>query len=198
MMLVSHLYGDGPQTAAFNAAFNIPNTITILIAGGALATGFVPVFTGLLASGDQDGARRTFRAMGTLLGAVFGLITIALFALTFTPLIRHFAPEDATPQTFALYLKLLRILLAAQFFFVIGGLFSGTLNALRLFWYPALQPVMFNGGMIVFGIALPHFFGMGIEGQAWGALGGAIVGSLLIQMPGGRKKRACRCNFCGT
>ena len=66
---------------------------------------------------------------------------------------------------------------------MIGGLFSGTLNALRLFWYPALQPVMFNGGIIVFGIALPYFFGMGIESQAWGALCGAIVGSLLIQMP---------------
>lgn len=183
MMLVSHLYATGPEAAVFEAAFNIPDTITILIAGGALATGFVPVFTEYLANGQQEAARRTFRAMWTLLGAAFGIITIALFAITWTSIGARLAPTSVGPQYVELYLKLLRILLAAQFFFVVGGLFSGTLNALRLFWYPALQPVMFNVGIIVFGIALPVLFDMGIESQAWGALVGAIVGSLLIQMP---------------
>lgn len=183
MMLVSHLYGNGPQAAAFEAAFNIPDTITILIAGGALATGFVPVFTEYISRGQDAQARRTFRAMWTLLGTAFGIVTLLLFALTWTPLGRSLAPQKVAPQYIDLYLHLLRILLAAQFFFVVGGLFSGTLNALRLFWYPALQPVLFNGGIIVFGVALPYFFHMGIESQAWGALLGAVVGSLLIQMP---------------
>jgi putative peptidoglycan lipid II flippase len=43
---------------------------------------------------------------------------------------------------------------------------------------------MFNMGIIVFGIVLPTCFGMGIESQAWGALVGAIIGSLAIQMRG--------------
>ena len=187
MMLVSHLYGNGPQAAVFEAAFNIPDTITILIAGGALATGFVPVFTAYLSRGETDAAIRTFRAMWTLLGLTFGAITLVLLALTYTPFIAWFAPQKVAPAYFPLYLQLLRILLLAQFFFVLGGLFAGTLNALRLFWYPALQPVMFNGGIIIFGILLPYFFGMGIESQAWGALVGAIVGSLLIQLPAVRR-----------
>jgi putative peptidoglycan lipid II flippase len=187
MMLVSHLYGTGPQAAAFEAAFNIPDTVATLIAGGALATGFVPVFTEYLSRGQQEQAQRTFRAMWTLLGAAFGVITIVLFALTWTPLASWLAPEKLPPQYVALYLHLLRILLAAQLFFVIGGLFTGTLNALRLFLYPALQPVVFNLGIIIFGIALPLAFGMGIEAQAWGALCGAIVGSLLIQAPAVRR-----------
>ena len=187
MMLVSHLYGNGPQAAVFEAAFNIPDTITILIAGGALATGFVPVFTAYLSRGETAAAIRTFRAMWTLLGLTFGAITLLLLALTYTPFIAWFAPQKVAPEFFPLYLQLLRILLLAQFFFVLGGLFAGTLNALRLFWYPALQPVMFNGGIIVLGILLPYGFGMGIESQAWGALLGAIVGSLLIQLPAVRR-----------
>jgi len=183
MMLVSHLYATGTQAQVFEAAFNIPDTITILIAGGALATGFVPVFTDLISRGEQDAARRTFRAMWTLLGAAFGVITLILLALTWTPLRAFLAPQKIGAADLELYFKLLRILLVAQFFFVVGGLFSGTLNALRLFWYPALQPVMFNCGILIFGVLLPLFFGMGIESQAWGALAGAIVGSLLIQMP---------------
>jgi putative peptidoglycan lipid II flippase len=187
MMLVSHLYATGSQAAVFEAAFNIPDTITILIAGGALATGFVPVFTSLIARGEHEAARRTFRAMWTLLGTAFGLITVVLLALTWTPWAPLLAPQKIDAASLELYFQLLRILLVAQLFFVVGGLFSGTLNALRLFIYPALQPVMFNCGIILFGILLPLLFHMGIESQAWGALAGAVVGSLLIQLPAVRR-----------
>ncbi|MDF2440750.1 MAG: putative peptidoglycan lipid flippase, partial [Abditibacteriota bacterium] len=183
MMVTSYFYGAGPVTDALYAAFNIPDTLSILIAGGALATGFVPVFTELLSRGETDRATRTFRAMWTLLGVSFGLITIVLFALTYSPWGALLAPQKVNEQTVALYLDLLRILLVAQFFFVLGGLFSGTLNALRQFWYFALQPVAFNIGIIIGGIVGPKYFGAGIECQAWGALAGALIGSIAIQIP---------------
>ena len=187
MVVTANLYGRNALTDAYNAAFNIPDALAILIAGGALATGFVPVFTSLLARGDDDGARRTFRAMFTLLAAAFGAITLLLFALTFTPVGRAFAQSQVQAQYVDLYFGILRILLAAQFFFVVGGLFTGTLNALRLFWYSAVQPVVFNLGIIIFGLAGPKWFGAGIESQAWGALAGAFVGSILIQIPAVRR-----------
>ncbi|HEX8235632.1 MAG TPA: murein biosynthesis integral membrane protein MurJ [Abditibacteriaceae bacterium] len=186
IMLTSYLYGRNATTDAYNAAFNIPDTISILIAGGALATGFVPVFTAFLSRGEEDAARRTFRAMLTLLGAAFGLLTLLLFALTFTPIGRAVALSQVRPDKVDLYFYLLRILLVGQFFFVLGGLFTGTLNALRLFWFAALQPVVFNLGIIAFGIVLPQF-GMGIESQAWGALVGALIGSIFIQIPAVRR-----------
>jgi putative peptidoglycan lipid II flippase len=151
-MLTSYLYGRNATTDAYNAAFNIPDTISILIAGGALATGFVPVFTAFLSRGEENAARRTFRAMLTLLGAAFGLLTLVLFALTWTPLGRTLALSQVRADQVDLYFLLLRILLVGQFFFVLGGLFTGTLNALRLFWFAALQPVVFNLGIIAFGI----------------------------------------------
>jgi putative peptidoglycan lipid II flippase len=183
MMVTAKFYGISPVTDAYNAAFLIPDTLSILIAGGALATGFVPVFTGMLSRGEAAAAIRTFRAMWTLLLVVFTSITALLFALTYSPLSMLGAPAKVTPEVADLYLHLLRILLVAQGFFVLGGLFSGTLNAMRHFWYFALQPVAFNGGIILFGIVGPKYFGAGIESQAWGALFGAIVGSILIQVP---------------
>lgn len=184
VMLTSALYGQTPKTDAYNAAFNIPDTLSILIAGGALATGFVPVFTGLLQRGQAQAAVHTFRAIWTLLLLSFGLLTLALFALTWTPLARLIAPSQMSALDAQLYLHLLRILLVATFFSVLGGLFAGTLNAMRHFWFFALQPVAFNGGIIIFGWVGPKFFGAGIESQAWGALLGAFVGSILIQVPG--------------
>lgn len=184
VMLTSALYGVSSKTDAYNAAFNIPDTLSILIAGGALATGFVPVFTGLLERGQPQAAVRTFRAMWTLLLVAFGAITLSLFVLTFTPLALRAAPAHMSPADTHLYLYLLRILLVSTFFYVLGGLFAGTLNAMRYFWYFALQPVAFNGGIILFGILGPKLFHSSIECQAWGALCGSIVGSILIQVPG--------------
>jgi len=184
LVLTSYLYGISPVTDAYNAAFNIPDTVSILVAGGALATGFVPVLSSLIAKGETAAAQRTFRSMLTLLVLAFGGITVVLFALTYTPWGTLLAPQKVTPQVADLYLRILRILLIAQFIYVLGGLFSGTLNALRLFWYSALQPVMFNLGIIGLGILFPMTMGWGIESQAWGALAGAIAGSVFIQVPG--------------
>jgi putative peptidoglycan lipid II flippase len=198
MMVLSQLYGISPLTDAYNAAFNIPDALSILIAGGALATGFVPVFTALLERGQSEAAVRTFRAMWTLLLAAFGTLTLLLLAFSFTPFALKLAPEKVTPEVAQLYLHLLRILLVSTFFFVLGGLFAGTLNAMRHFWYFALQPVAFNGGIILFGIIGPKFFGAGIESQAWGALAGAFVGSILIQVPGLRRHGLSLCPLWDT
>lgn len=180
MVVTSVFFGRGPDTDAYLAAFNIPDTLSILISGGLLATGFVPVFTAYLARNEQEAAQRTFRSLLTLISVVFGAVSLVLFALTFTPAGTLLAPSKVGPGNIVLYLHILRILLAAQFLFVVGGIFSGTFNALRLFWYPALQPVLFNCGTILFGILGRK---TGIEIQAWGALFGAGVGTLVILAP---------------
>ena len=202
LVVTSTIFGLNATTDAYNAAFNIPDTISIIIAGGALATGFVPVFTEYLAQGKPEAAQRTFRAMFTLLLIGFGALTLLMFAFTFTSWSAALCPTPILaksptaqqveifrqamadyPRNLELFRHTLRILLVAQFIFVIGGMFTGTLNALRLFWYPALQPVFWNCGIILFGIIGPKFFGAGIESQAWGALFGAVAGSALIQIP---------------
>jgi putative peptidoglycan lipid II flippase len=180
LMVTTYFFGIGPQTDAYIAAFNIPDTLSILISGGLLATGFVPVFTGYLAKGQNDEARITFRALLTLMTVGFGGISLFLFALTFTPFGTILAPDGIGIENTALYLYILRILLFAQFLFVVGGVFSGTFNALRLFWFPALQPVFYNVGIIIGGILGQRG---SIASQAWGALGGALIGTVVLLAP---------------
>ncbi len=183
-VVTSYFFGSGPQTDAYTAAFNIPDTLAILISGGLLATGFVPVFTRYLSQGETQRARLTFRALLTLILVGFGGLTLILFALTFTSAGTLLAPDKVGPQNIEKFLIILRILLVAQWLFVVGGVFSGTFNALRLFWFPALQPVFYNVGIIIGGVLGAK---IGIEYQAWGALGGAIVGTFVMLAPAARR-----------
>ncbi len=181
VVVTSYFFGRGPSTDAYNAAFNIPNTLAILISGGLLATGFVPVFTSLLQGGEEEEARETFRALLTLITVGFGALSLVLLALTWTPIGRLLAPGKDAGDV-ALYLHTLRILLVAQWVFVVGGVFAGTFNALRRFLLFSIQPVLFNVGIVVFGIAF-HRHRQDIEFQAWGALAGALAGTVGVMVP---------------
>jgi putative peptidoglycan lipid II flippase len=45
--LFNALFGTGPDATAYFSAFNLPDTLFDLIAGGALSSAFIPVFIGL-------------------------------------------------------------------------------------------------------------------------------------------------------
>ncbi len=179
VIVTSYFFGRNSATDAYNAAFNIPNTLAILISGGLLATGFVPVFTSLLQGGEEPEARDTFRALLTLITLGFGAISLVLLALTWTPVGRLLAP-GTTEADVQLYLHTLRVLLVAQWVFVVGGVFAGTFNALRRFLLFSIQPVLFNLGIVLFGVVFAH---KGIGFQAWGALAGALIGTLGVMVP---------------
>mgnify|MGYP002778840754 CR=1 FL=1 len=177
--MTSYFYGTGPQADAFNAAFAIPELISIVIAGGALATGFVPTFSAFLAQNEHEKAKKTFASLLSILFLAVGFLTLVLVGLTFTPLVNWLAPE---PQTTLIYAENLRLLLLAQAFFILGGVFTGAFNSLRHFWLPALQPVFFNLGILAFGL----FGALGEKGiiwQSYGAIFGALVGSVALQIP---------------
>lgn len=178
-LLTSHFYGTTPQAEAFNAAFAIPEVMSIVIAGGALATGFVPTFSGFLARGEDEKARHTFASLLSILFGAAGVLTLALIALTATPLLDFIAERTGAP---AVYYANLRLLLVAQFFFILGGVFTGAFNSLKYFWLPALQPVCFNLGIIALGL-FGALTGRGIIWQSYGAILGAFIGSIALQIP---------------
>ena len=78
--------------------------------------------------------------------------------------------------------SLTRIVLPAQVAFVIGALLMAYQYARKRFLYPALAPVIYNLGIIAGGILTRS-----AEGFAWGALFGAIAGTLLLQFFGARR-----------
>jgi len=179
------LFGRDWHTDAYVSAFSIPDLIYFLASGGALSAGFVPVFTGYLTKGEDEKAMRTFRVLMTYLGLLLLTLIVAfeVFAPKLVALL--FPGMVGDEQKFSLTVRLVRILLPAQFFFVLGSLFTGALWSLRYFAEPQVQSVLYNLFILLGGILgaqfASHWMGKGIEGMAIGALTGAAVGAGFVQ-----------------
>jgi putative peptidoglycan lipid II flippase len=173
-IIVARAFGASPELDAFFAANRVSETLFLLVAGGALGSAFIPMFTGLLAINEKDSAWK-------LASAIANAVTLTLSLLAF--LVAVFAPQvvryalapglSSDPQLFTLTISLLRIQLISAVLFGIGGLIVGILNAHQIFLLPALTPAFYQLG-IIFG-ALVLAPSLGIYGLAWGVVIGSVL-----------------------
>src|SRR5579864_3272678 len=173
-------FGAGPTTDAYIAAFQIPDFLAYLVAGGTISITFVSIYTRFLAEKREEDAQKTFSVVITVMTLVLGVgvILAEFFAPQITRLMfHHFKPEQLD-----LCVHLTRILLPAQILFYVGGVVSAVLSSRRLFLFPALGPLIYNAFIILGGITLSHSFG--IASLAYGALAGTFVGPFLINAIG--------------
>ncbi len=182
-ILVSRTFGTSQALDAFYAAATFPDLLFSLLAGGALASAFVPTFTGFLANEKRDDAWRLASSITNLV--ILALAIVSGLAALFAPgLVRHvifyFKPE-LDPALESLTVDLLRIILLAPTIFGVSGLLMSILNTHQKFWLPALAPVFNWVGWILGLIFLVPT--MGIYGLAWGYVLGACL-HFLIQIPG--------------
>ena len=177
-IVLNRLFGQGPVTDTYTAAFRIPDILYLLVAGGSLSSIFVPVFAEYWSQDKQAEAWKTFGNVMSIVGvAAFLMIFIAeLFAVTAARLLNPLFTPEAVMET----ARISRILLPAQWCFFVGGLMMGTLNARQRFLVPALGPVVYNVGIVLGGIFFHRT--LGIASFAYGAVGGAFVGSLLLPL----------------
>src|SRR5262249_46887945 len=89
-------------------------------------------------------------------------------------------PQVGVVHPLSMAVRMTRIVLPSQYFFFLGTLMMGMLQAKRRFLMPALAPVVYNIGIITSGVILHREVGM--AAFSWGALIGAGVGSLLMQV----------------
>lgn len=180
-VVILRAFGTGMENEAFWAANRVSETLFSLVAGGALASAFVPTFTGFLAKKQNENA---WKLASSIINLVLLVISVlAIVATVFAPLIVQYllAPGFVDdPEKFDLTVKLLRIILPSTVIFSISGLVMGILNAHQSFLFPALAPSMYSLGMI-FGV-LVLSPSMGIFGLAWGVVLGALL-HLLVQLP---------------
>jgi putative peptidoglycan lipid II flippase len=179
-MIVGQLYGTTIEMDAFAAANVVTETLYLVVAGGALASAFIPVFTGLLTRGDRRGAWRLASQIANLI-FVAVLLLSGLTALLANPIIESLLAPDMAPAGQALTAQLLRIMLLATVTFSVSGLLMGVLNAQQHFLLPALAPILYNLGIIAGAVFLSP--SLGIHGVAVGVVIGAVL-HLLIQLPG--------------
>jgi putative peptidoglycan lipid II flippase len=174
-ILVTMTFGTGQEMDAFGAAIVLPNLLFSLVAGGALASAFVPIFTTKLAHDDCPGAWKLASSLINLVSLI--LIFASLLAAVFSPQIVHLIWPHYQQ---ALTIQLLRILLITSAIFAASGIISGILNAYQHFFLPSLASSFYWLGWIV---GLIFFVpSLGVIGLAWGAVLGSVM-HLCIQLP---------------
>jgi putative peptidoglycan lipid II flippase len=179
-IVISYQFGTSRALDAYFAAFNIPDFIFNVIAGGALGSAFIPTFSAALASGDEQRAWRLASAVINI--ALILLTTIAVVLAIFAPQVaaltvaRGFAPADQS-----LTADLMRWMLITPIVFGVSGIMMGILNSHQHFLLPALAPVLYNAAIIAGALFLAPT--MGVYGLVMGVVAGAFA-HLLAQAPG--------------
>jgi putative peptidoglycan lipid II flippase len=177
-MLLAYKFGATETTDAFYAAFQIPDLLNYFLAGGALSIAFIPLYNRVQARSGKDEANKL---MATVLGTMGALVVVLTAVLWWKAeaLIRFQFPGFDEPTT-ALCVRLTRIVLPAQIFFVTGGIIQAVLMANRSFHAAALAPLIYNVCTILGGIFLDASFG--IAGFSIGTLVGSFLGPFLMPL----------------
>ncbi len=180
------LLGADATTDQYVAAFALPDFLNYLLAGGFLAITFIPIFSRYLADDDEAGGWAALTAVVRPIAlGIVGLVVAGWFV---APLIIERIFPDFTPEEMAATVRFTRIVLPAQVFFVLGGLFTAVQYAKGVFTIPTLAPIAYNLGIIAGGVGYAAVAGEADpEGFIWGALGGAFVGNFALQWWGARR-----------
>ena len=98
-MVIAAKFGQTLETDAYRLAFQIPDLLFFLIAGGALSSAFIPVFSEYLHTDREDDAWHVFSAVASVMAVVvLGFIALAwVFTPQLTNLIAGGKPESVQP-----------------------------------------------------------------------------------------------------
>jgi len=181
-MVITGAFGTTADLDSFNAANRIAELLFNLVAGGALGSAFIPIFTGFLVREDRKGAWKLASGVINLITLI--LVLISLLVWVFAPQIvrdgLYVLVPESDPVQIDLTVRLLRIMLPSVVIFGISGIVMGMLNAHQVFLVPAIAPVMYSLGMIFSTLVFPKTWG--IQRLAYGVVLGALA-HLLVQLP---------------
>jgi putative peptidoglycan lipid II flippase len=179
-IIIARQFGIGADLDAYYAAFKLPDLLFTVVAGGALATAFIPVFTDVRA---HEGAARSWRLASAITNLVVLIVgAFALLAALLAPWLvgRLIAPGFEVAQQ-AEAVGVMRIVLLSTLIFAVSSVQGAVLNGLKHFLLPALAPVLYPLGIIIGAIWLAPT--MGVRGLAIGAVIGASL-HLAVKIPG--------------
>jgi putative peptidoglycan lipid II flippase len=185
-IIFAGLLGADGITDQYVAAFRIPDFLNYLLAGGFLSITFIPIFAKYLADDDEEGGWIALSAVVRPIAA--GIVVLVGVGYMATPWIIETIYPEFTAVQVAATIRLTRIVLPAQIFFVLGALFSAVQYAKGRFTIPTIAPIVYNLGIITGGLAYAQVNGSpDPEGFIWGALAGAFVGNFALQWWGARR-----------
>jgi putative peptidoglycan lipid II flippase len=180
------LFGMGRITDCYQAAFSVPDFTYNLLVGGALASAFIPVFGGYLATGRED---EGWYVASSLFNVIFLILMIVIsFGELYAPQFVHILVPGFNSDAIALTAHLTRIMFFQTLFMGLAGIMIGVLNSYKRFTGNALSIMLYNVPVVLVGFYLLHHQallanpGKSIAYYSVGVMTGAAI-SLLVQVP---------------
>ncbi len=171
-IIIAQQFTIGAELDAYYAAFKLPDLLFTIVAGGALATAFIPIFTTFLAQDDRPGA---WRLASAITNWVVLIVSVCAFlaALASPWIVRYLiAPGfDAFHQ--AETAGLMRLVLISTVLFGISSVQSSALHGFKHFLLPALAPALYPLGIAAGAVWFVPIWG--VRGLAMGAILGAAL-----------------------
>jgi len=179
----SYFFGQESMAAdAFNAAFRIPNLLQNLFGEGVLSASFIPIYSALLARGDEKEAGRVAGAIAAILALTMSVLV--LIGVIAAPLLINAIAYGFEGEKRELTINLVRVFFPSISLLVMSAWCLGVLNSHRKFFLSYSAPVIYNVAMIVTLLIYgPH---RDLSHLAVTLAWGSVIGSSLqfgIQLP---------------
>ncbi|MBA2392896.1 MAG: murein biosynthesis integral membrane protein MurJ [Ktedonobacteraceae bacterium] len=190
--MFAFVFGTSHTSDAYLQAFLIPDLIFNIVAGGALSSAFIPVFTNYMV-GDKDEKTAWHIASSALNLAIAVMMVLAFLAIIFARLLVPIYNPGVGPAQLDLIASLTRIMLLQSIALGAGVIVTAVLNARQNFRLPAIGTVVYNVGLIL-GL-IPGLY-LAFRGQrndtlaVYAATWGVVLGALFqigVQIPGLRR-----------
>lgn len=170
--------GNTVLASSYQIAFNVPNMLYELVAGGILTTAFLPVFLSVKNDLGEKGAWAFFSNLCSI--AIVALSAVVVLATVFAPQViatQTFMTGGSSAEQAVFFFRFFAI---QVLFLGLGALFGGALNAHRKYFWPTASSAFNNVIVIV------TFFGY-VPISAWNAdvakvwlAVGTTLGSLMM------------------
>src|SRR5690349_16457397 len=142
-VIISSQFGTPPELDAYRATFGILDLIYLVIAGGALGTAFIPVFSSFL---TEDREQDAWRLASSILNLALIALVVAclLIALLADPLVTWTIGRGFEPYRHELTVRILRLMLIQPVLLGVAGLAKATLESFDRFTLPVVGANLYN------------------------------------------------------
>lgn len=170
-------YFPGAESAAYFAAFEIPDFIFFTLASGALGVAFLPVLSDRLESGNKKSAWELSSSLLNLI-AIVSLCASIVMIIFARQLLGIF---HLTPATMDKAVNIMRLVSLNPLIFTISSVMTTMQQAFGRFFFFAIAPLFYNVSIIA---SLFIFRGkLGIVGIGFGVLVGSFL-QLIVSFAG--------------
>ncbi len=187
MIIVSRIFGfiryrvlsncfSTSQLDIYFSSFRIPDIIFEILISGALTASFIPIYI------KYRNKKNFTESISSIISTLLVFLLLSIFVLFFLmPEVVKIITPGFSPKEELLIIFYARILLVAQLpFLALGNVITGILQSNKIFFVPALAPIIYNLFIIFF--TLLFYSQLGLFAPILGVITGALF-FFIIQLP---------------